>query len=368
MFCNECGREILNRSGYCPVCGAAVNYSVISSIMARIPSSTVGKRAVNGGVRQEVVDVDSEDKAGKGLYLFRQISKHEQKNILFYSGIGLFIVGIIQFIFFSPLLKSGFSTWNHYAYMRGIPMYICAVLPYAMVASELFIVVAGVVGICFAGWKGAARIYKMSGIVTAIAAAGLLVTYLIHSHVVFMSIGGGSRQAMLLESFVVFRKQYLRSLYPLFIIVAIINILSFFCIYGSALLGITSKINAGKAMIITGISGFAVSICGIFFGQYAGIRIPTVATWAAVAFAGMLAVGIAGFSKRRTPFTQAVLGFAQLIVFTLCMLQAIHYAYSAFIQGSFFYYGTFIWITVLSALLAVSTILSALYSHSSQLQ
>ena len=358
----ECGQEILNKSGYCPVCGAAVRHSFFPNAIVKAPSRTVGadeKKESYNEARQK--DTSHGKKAKVELHLLSQETQYKQKNILFCSCVGLFITGIMQFALFNPLLKSGFSIWNYYAYMRGVPLFICIILPYGMIACEVLVITAGILGLCFAGWRGAARFYKMSGVVTAVVASVLLVIRIVYAHIVFMSVGGGNQKDVIPETVFMFQKQYLQSLYPIFIFAAISTAISFFYLYGSAQFCKPSRFNKGKALIVTGSSGFIGSIYGIIFGRYAAERIPAIAVWAAIAFGYMLVVGIAGASKRRKPSARAILGLSQIIIFTFCMLQTIYYAYAAVINGEFFYNVPFVWITVLSGSLAVSTIVSALY-------
>ena len=362
MFCMECGQEILDRSGFCPVCGAVVKYSIISDAKADTPSRAVGptkKRTFYGMAHQDIAG--RVDNANERLSSVSWKTMFQQRNLFFYTGVGVVIVGMMQFIIFDPLLKSGFSVWNYYSYMRGIPLFIGAMLPYAMVACEFLIIVAGVVGFCFAGWKGAAGFYKISGIVSSVSTSSLLVVRIVYRHVEFLSVGGGNQKSFIPETSIMFQEQYLRSLYPIFIFAAMTTVLSFFCIYGSTRLGKASHLNAGKAMTVAGICGFSGSICGMLFGKYAGEMIPLVAAWSAVAFGVMTAVGIVGLSNRQNASVRAFLGLAQLTVFTLCMLQTIHHAYSAIVHGCFFNNLSFVMIAVLAGTLAVSTILSAFY-------
>ena len=179
--------------------------------------------------------------------------------------------------------------------------------------------------------------------------------------VIFWTVNAADYEIMFPETIIKLREQYSRSLYPLFIFAAISALLSFCYIFGSTKSRKSPTSNAGKAMLAIGVSGFACSLCGIFFGRYAGENVPLVATWAAISFGFMLVSGIVGLSRRRSPSFRTYWGFAHLAVFTFCMLQTIYYAYSAVVQGVFFYYGSFIWITVLSGTIAVSTILSASY-------
>ena len=361
MFCAECGQEILNRSRFCPVCGADVKHGAVSSSditkVYYIPR-IVKNNILNSAICRKILKLAGKLRASLSLPDQRQ--EDQRNNLFFYSGVGLLIVSMTQFISFNPLLTSGFSAWYHYAYMRGIPLPICHILPYAMVVCDLFAIIAGVAGVSLASRGGAAKYYKFLGIVTAAASSGMLAMRIIHRHVIFSSVDMFSTETMLPETIVKLREQYSRSLYPLFIFAAMSALLSFFYIYGSARFGKLSKFNAGKAMAAAGIPGLTVSLYGAFFGQNAGKRVPMVAAWAAVAFGVMLVSGIAGLSKRRRPSTRAIWGFAQLAVFTLCILQTIYYAYSAMVQGALFYTGSLIWITVLSGVLAVSTILSAL--------
>ena len=360
MFCAECGQEILNRSKYCPVCGVVINRAAVSSNdKISVTPEAVGDDSVNAGKSQELVK-----HAGKSMddsYLPRQKREHERNNTLFYSSIGLLLTGVIQFISFNPLLTSGFSAWKHYAYMRGIPLYFSAMLPYAMIVCDLLVIAAGAVGIRLVRLRGALNFYKLSGILTAIASSGALILRIIHKHVIFMSADTVNHRSMLPETVMKIQEQFSRSLYSLFIFAAISAVLSFCQILGSTRSDKPSTLNAGKAMIIIGISGFAVSLCGTLFGQYAGNRIPLVAAWAAVAFGVMLVSGIAGSSRRIRPTVRSIFGFTHFTVFSLCMLQTIYYAYSALVQGTLFPYGSFIMIAALSGILAVSTILSAFY-------
>ena len=360
MFCAECGQEILNRSKFCPVCGVIINRAaVLSNDKISIAPEAVENKSGKAGTSQEIYV-----RAGKstdGPDLPRQKREHERNKTLFYSSVGLLITGVIQYISFNPLLTSGFSAWKHYAYMRGIPLYISVMLPYAMIACDLLVTVAGVVGIRLSRLRGASNFYKISGVITAITSSGVLILRIIHKHVIFMSADTVNSRAMLPETIMKIQEQFSRSLYPLFIFAAISAVLSFCQILGATRPDKPSTLNAGKAMLIVGISGFAVSLCGIFFGQYAGNRIPLVAAWAAVAFGVMVISGIAGSSRRIRPTVRSIFGFTHFTVFSLCMLQTIYYAYSALVQGTLFPYGSFIMIAALSGILAVSTILSAFY-------
>jgi len=230
-----------------------------------------------------------------------------------------------------------------------------------MVICDLLIIITGIVGIFLSRRKGAALFYRITGVITAILSSGLLLTRIVHGHVVFRSVGLGNTNAMLQETVMRLQEQHAQSLYILFILTAIAAVLSFSYIYYSSRFGKVLPINVGKAMIITGILGLTGSICGIVFGQGAGERIPLVATWAMIAFIAMLTAGIAGSFRRRSPHARAIWGFAQLAVSTFCMLQTIYYAYSAIVRGGFFSDGQFIWLAALSGVFAISTVLSAYY-------
>jgi hypothetical protein len=322
MVCAECGQEILDRTKFCPVCGAAAGHAIGSPI------------------------------------------NRNRKNMLYYSSIGLLVLSVIQVISFNPLIASDFSIWNHYAYMRGIPWFICDALPFAMVSCDLLIIVIGIAGFLFAKRQKTAVFSKTSGFIISIASAGLLVMRIVHGHVAFRSVGLGNYEVMPPETIAGIQEQYLRSLYTLFIFTAIAAILSFCYVYFSFRFRKPSSLNVSKVIVIFGFLGLAGGFIGIFQGGNVGKGIPPVAIWVAVAFGVMLFVGIIGLSGSRNPSLHAMWGFAQLAIFTFCMLQAIYYAYSAMVQGTFFHNGPFVWITVLSAILAISAPLSAFYTYS----
>ena len=359
MFCAECGQEILNRSKLCPVCGVVIDRSAASSnIKNSVAYETVKKNFANAGASQE--HFTRIYKPIKSQHLTPTKGERGRNNILFYSSVGLLIAGVIQFIS-NPLLTTGFSAWKYHAYMRGIPLFISVMLPYIMVACDLLVIIAGAVGIRLAKSRSASNFFKTSGVVTAAASSGVLILRIIHKHVIFISVGTANSRSLLPDAVALIQEQFSRSLYPLFIFTAISAVLSFCHIFGSDRPDKQSALNAYKAMIIVGTSGLAASICGMLFWQNTGTRIPQVAAWAAFAFGVMLISGIAGASGRIRHPARTIWGFAHFAVFSFCMLQTIYYAYSAMVQGTLFYFGSFIIIAVLTGVLAVSTILSAFY-------
>jgi len=374
MICVKCGQEILSRARFCPVCGTTVNHNAGSSAGKNDISSEGGaEKALDTGAQPDVSGQGEATGAqpyapaqaettGAQPYAPAQADKPRRKNGLYNSSIALLLLGAVQFIFFNPLLTSGFSTWDQYAYMRGFPWYICAIVPYAMIVCDLLVVITGVVGIRLARVKRAARFYNISGVITSFVSAALLVVRIVHGHVAFKSVGFDSQGAVVISTAEMLQEQYLRSLYAVFILTAITAILSFCYIYFSFNAKYMPSFHTGKAMIFISILGLTGSLCGILFGSSAGIKVPLVATWTLFAFVVMLTVGIAGLSRRRSPFARIIWGLVQFSVFTFCMLQTIYYAYSAVLQGAFMQNGQFIWITALSAILATSTILSAYYA------
>lgn len=365
MICNECGREILNRARFCPACGATVSHDSGSAAKNNmVLSEIVEEPAFSGGARPDAPDGDTMDTHQK---THGKADKAQRNSRLYYSSIGLFILGIIQFIFFNPLIMSDFSTWDHYAYMRGIPWYICDILPYAMVSCDLLLIIFGIVGALLARRKDAAWFYRASGIITPFISAGMLLTRIVHGFVIFRSVGLDSSNGIQPETVVMLQEKHSRSLYAVFVFAAIAIILSFCNICFSPGAGKQSSYSAGKVMGFIGINGLIGSLCGILFGKNAGDMVPLAAAWALVAFVVMLAAWIAGLSKRRSLSARVIWGFAQLFVFTFCMLQTVYYAYSAIIKDAFFKEGPFIWITVLLCIFAVSIAPSANYTKRKQL-
>ena len=325
----------------------------------RVESDSDEGKSPDGGARRETSD--RADIFEEHPYVIRRRDKPQRNKMFYYSGIGFFVLGMVQFVFFNPLTASGFSMWDRYAYMRGIPWYVCTVLPYAMIVGDLLIIAAGILGILLSRRKGSAWFYKMSGTMAAILSAGLLVTRIIHEHVIFKSVGLDSYAEVLPEAITHLQEQYSRSLYAVFVFTAIAAMLSFCYIYFSFRFGKVSSFNAGKAMVATAALGSLFSLCGVLFGQDAGIKVPLIAAWAMAAFIVMLVIGAVGLDRRRSPTVRAILGFAQLVIFTFCMLQTIYYAYSATVQGEFFRDGPFFWITALAGVFAISTALSSFY-------
>jgi len=319
MYCAGCGQEILNRTKFCPVCG------------------TVASRAVKPTVNRK------------------------RHNLLYYSSIGVVILSVTQAIFLNPLLESDFSIWNRFAYMRGIPWFICTALPTVMVALDLFMVISGVVGFLIASRTRIAGLSKVLGIGISVASASLLALRIAHSHVVFRSVTLGNYKNMAPETVWALRSEYLQSIYILFVFAGLAAILSFGYISFSLKLSKPASSNAGKIMVVFGVFGLAGSLAGVFRGQSAGSGVPLVAAWAAVAFGVTLIVGIAGLSKRRSPSARAIWGLVQLFAFTFCILLTIYCAYSAMLQSEFFRDGPFIWIAALSCVLAIFTPLTAFY-------
>ena len=367
MFCAECGRIVQIGEKYCPSCGAGAGFAAGSSLAGMNDDSSESNdlysrddnmnrsgQSYNGGNNGDAYTPHQEDPA-------------ERNEVLFYASIALLMLGIVQVLFRNPLFSSGFSDWDYFAYLRGIPWYICVVLPYLMVIFDLLFLLVGVLGISLSRRSGAVGFYRYSGKIISVASAGLLLIRIVHDHVVFISSGEIDYETMLPETIAGLQEQYSRSLYPLFIMAAIAAVLSVCYIIGSAQPARTSSSSARTPMVVIGILGFVVSLCGIFFGKYSGDGVPLVASWSAVAFGAMSAAGIAGVSKRRSRAARTIWGVAQLAVFTFSMLQTIYYAYFALLQGRFFIVGPFIWLTVLTGLFAASTVQSAIYISGGEL-
>jgi len=322
---------VLGKVKYCPVCGGAV-------VHAAVP--------------------DSVDKP----------KEKQRDNMFFYSSICLIASGLIQYMFFNPLLNSDFSSWANNAYMRGLPWFVCVSLPLTKFICDLLVVIVGLLGIGLARRRNAVNFYKVSGIIMAFVSSGALVMRIIYEHVIHRSYSETGLERMLPEAITQLREQHSRSLYPMFIIAAVTLILSFFYIYGSTRFKKTQRYRSSRVMIIVGIPACLGSLFGVFFGRNEGELVPFVATWATITLAGMVAVGFAGLSWRRHPFTREIWGYAYLSFFTFFMLQTIYYAYSAMLQKSLFYYGSFIWIAVLACILAVSTVMTAFYMSGTALK
>lgn len=360
VVCLECGQEILGRAKFCPVCGATLSNTAASPDSRKgYQPKTFEEQAVVANEPQENSNrwIEPED----NLFISNNSNKRKRDRTLLYSGVGLLALGIMQSVILNPFLTSGFSTWDRYAYIRGVPWFICAVLPYSMIACDLIVVITGLLGFFLARWRGAAVFYRIFSFVITITSSALLVMRIIHGHVVFKSVGGIDYESMPVETILNLQKNYSQSLYPMFIMTAIAALISLFFFLGSARFGKQTAFNAVKAMIVLGIAGVVCSFTGVLFGGRAGESVPLVSIWTIAAFITMLVTGIAGLSKHRSPSARIAWGIAQFSVFTFCMLQAIHYSYSATAQGTFFYSGPFLLITALSGLLAVSTILSAVY-------
>jgi len=283
-------------------------------------------------------------------------------------GVGLAVLGIIQLLLLNPLFTSDFSVWEHHAYFRGFPWSMTYILPYSMIACDFIIILMGVAGVIFSGRHSMAVLYKAFGIMTAVASSVLISIRLAHEYVVFRA-GTGNQLSVINESTHGFHDEFLKSLYPLFIIAAIAGTFAFCYIFFSSRIGGSGKSlpsTTGLAMTAIGTLGFVLGFFGLLYGQYLGVGVSLVAGWSVVAFGVMLVAGGVGLSKLCTPTVRLVLGLVQFAVFTFCMLQTIYYAYSATIHGTFVYRGQFMVITAITCILAIATVLSGFYMTSSE--
>jgi hypothetical protein len=247
--------------------------------------------------------------------------------------------------------------------MRGIPWFICDTLPAAMVSCDLLIIIISIAGVFFANKQRTYGFSRTSGIIVSLLSAGLLVMRIVHGHIIFRSVNQTNYEIVGPGTVVNLQEQYLHSLFIVFVFTAIAAILSFCYIYFSFRFDKPSSLKATKVMVSSGILGLVCGFTGIYYGWNSGKGIPLVAAWLVAAFGVMLIVGIVGLSKRRKRSTRIKWGIFFFFFFTFCILQTIYYAYSAMVQGSFFRDGPFIWITILSGILAVSIPLSAFYTN-----
>ena len=361
MICNGCGQEILSGAIFCPVCGTSTGHTAGSSSRKKIDADKILDNAADSGHPRHTHH-DSGGQVDEYTDLLVPGGKRRYNKLPLYSGIGFFVFGVVSFLLLNPLPTSGFSIWDQNAYMRGMPLYICVSLPYAMAACDLLIIAAGILGAILSGKQGARLFYKISGVLAAFASSGSLALRIVHEHVIIRSPARSADGVLLSGSIVRLNDNYPQDMYILFIFAAITAALSFcYIYYSSSAPGKYLPRSSGTLMIVIGLIGFACGISGVVFGSGAGEGVPRAAVWASIAFGTMFATGIAGISKRRKSAARAAWRLIHLIVFTLCTLQAIFYSYSAIVKGTFFRNGPFIWIAALSCVLAASTVMSAHY-------
>ena len=350
MFCLECGGEIPDAAKFCPVCGTDLSGISCSDTGGNGESSDTGKKR---GTYVRVGDGDDGDLA------IKQRRKEQRNDSLLYSGVGLLLVGVLQFVFRNPALSAGFPLREGRADVFGIPGIVYDVLPYAMLCVYALVILAGIPGICLSGRRRATKLGKFSGVAAVIFIAALLFMRIAHGYVAYRSSGLYSEMGR--------QNQFARSLYPVFVFTAISSVLSACYIFGAARFGRRRLFHAGKAMIITGLVCFAVCVGGIIFGRLLDDGVPLVAAWAAVAFGTMPVAGVAGLSRRRGRVARFVWGLSQYVVFVLCMLQSIFYAYSTIVLGirtvrwTLLLYWPFAMVLLLCGVFAFSTTLSAYY-------
>jgi len=367
----ECGIEIPVVAKFCPVCGSTAAAADSPSSTVRINTDLPGSRgkiSYEDTALYETQRFDAiSDEDTRILKLPRKLGRN---NMLFRSGIVLFLLGVCQAIFRNDVLEYAIPQQG-VRLNYGIPQILFIALPYIMLACYLFVIVAGIVGVCLARRRSAANVYRVFGVLTAVVSAGLLLLRIVD--VYFSSRYAIFHYGSVIQGF------YSRAMYPVFVFTALTSVLAACYIYGSYRHGRPPFYNAGKTMIILGIIGIVISICGIVLGQYLSEAIPMVAVWALVASIVPVITGLAGLSKRRSRTARFVWGIVNLVVFTFVILQTIFYAYSTILLDTFSYFfplydmssftivelvisfWPFLLVLILTSVFAISTILSTVY-------